>query len=92
MDTSTSHDHALGIHHHRTEEMEKSMDEEDHFHKTIMQKKPKLDLKVHKSTPTVVQACDSKRPEQFHRGVLFVIFKNFLYITNILIYFFFVIS
>lgn len=48
------------------------MDEEDIFHKNVMQKKPKLDQRIHKSTPTVVQAglCDSKRPaDQFQRGV-----------------------
>lgn len=78
MSTSTSHDHTLGIHHHQTEEMEKPMDEEDHFHKILMQKKPKLDLKIHKSTPTVVQVglCDSKRPDQFQRGVLICTFLN----------------
>lgn len=48
------------------------MDDEDNFHKTLMQKKPKLDPRIHKSTPTVVQAglCDSKRlTDQLHRGV-----------------------
>lgn len=45
--------------------------EEDHFHKTLIQKKQKLDPKMHKSTP-VVQAglYDSKRPaDHFQRGV-----------------------
>lgn len=52
------------------------MDEEDHFNKTLIQKKPKLDLKIHKSTPTVVQVglCDSKRLDQFQRGVLIYTF------------------
>lgn len=69
--TSTSRDHALGIH-LRTEEMDKPMDEEDVFLKNLMQKKPKLDQRIHKSTPNVVQAglYDSKRlTDQFQRGV-----------------------
>jgi hypothetical protein len=48
------------------------MDEEDNFHKTIMQKKQKLDSRIHKSTPTIIQSdlSDSKRPtDQFQRGV-----------------------
>lgn len=49
------------------------MDEEDHFHKNLLQKKPKIDQRTHKSTPTVVQDgfCNSKRPmaDQFQRGV-----------------------
>lgn len=64
--------------HLRTEEMEKVMDEEDNFHKTVMQKKQKLDPRIHKSTPTVVQAglCDSKRPtDQFQRGVIIYFLK-----------------
>jgi len=68
--TSTSRDTTLGIH-HRTEEMEKLMDEEDIFHKTLMQKKPKLDPRIHKLTPTIIQndLCDSKRPaDHFQRG------------------------
>lgn len=56
----------------RVEEMEKPMDEEDNFHKTLMQKKPKLD-RIHKSTPVVSQGevlDSSKRPpEYFHRTV-----------------------
>lgn len=69
--TSSSHDHALGAH-YRSEEIEKPMDEEDNFHKTIMQKKQKLDSRVHKSTSTIIQSdlSDSKRPtDQFQRGV-----------------------
>lgn len=53
------------------------MDEEDHFHKNFIQKKPKLEQKILKSTPTVVQAglCDSKRPtDQFQRGVSIYLF------------------
>lgn len=48
------------------------MDEEDIFHKTLMQKKPKLDPRIHKLTPTIIQndLCDSKRPaDHFQRGV-----------------------
>lgn len=69
--TSSSHDHALGIH-YRSEEIEKPMDEEDTFHKIMMQKKQKLDSRIHKSTPTIIQSelSDSKRPiDQFIRGV-----------------------
>lgn len=75
--TSTGRDQALSIH-HRSEEMEKPMEEEDSFHKTLMQKKQKLDPRIHKSTPTVVQAgvCDSKRPiDQFQRGVFIIYTK-----------------
>jgi len=76
--TSTSRDHALSAHHHhRTEEMEKQMDDEDIFHKNVVPKKPKLETKIQKSAPThVVQAgiCDSKRTaDQFQRGVLIYI-------------------
>lgn len=89
MGTSTSHDHALGIHHHRTEEMEKPMEEEDHFHKILVQKKQKLDPKIHKSTPTVVQGglCDSKRhADHFQRGVRYFV-TTFCYVTNYLFFF-----
>jgi len=68
--TSSSHDHTLNVH-YRSEEIEKPMDEEDNFHKTIMQKKQKLDSRIHKSTPTIIQSdlSDSKRPtDQFQRG------------------------
>lgn len=68
---STSCEHTLGGIHLRADDMEKHLDEED-FPKTLIQKKPKLDPRIHKSTPTVVPArlCDSKRPiDQFHRGV-----------------------
>ncbi|XP_050435910.1 ribosomal protein S6 kinase beta-2-like isoform X1 [Adelges cooleyi] len=69
--TSSSRDHVINSHHRTDESMVKSMEEEDHFHKTVMQKKPKLDPRIHKSTPTIVQAgcCDSKKPaDQFHKG------------------------
>lgn len=50
------------------------MDEEDHFHKNLLQKKTKFDQRIHRSTPTVVQAgfSNSKRPiaDQFQRGVI----------------------
>ncbi|VVC34636.1 Protein kinase, ATP binding site,AGC-kinase, C-terminal,Protein kinase domain,Serine/threonine-protein [Cinara cedri] len=69
---STSCEHTSGGIHLRTEDMEKHLDEEDHFPKTLLQKKQKLDPRIHKSTPTVVPAarlCDSKRPiDQFYRG------------------------
>lgn len=47
--------------------------EEDIFHKTSMQKKPKLD-RIHKSTPVVVQtelfdSANKRLTDQFHRGV-----------------------
>lgn len=79
---STSYEHTLGNLggiHHRTEDIEKHLDEEDHFSKTLIQKKQKLDPRIHKSTPTVVPArlCDSKRPfDQFNnRGVPIYIYK-----------------
>jgi len=73
--TSTSREHALNAHqHNRTEEMEKQMDDEDIFHKNVMPKKPKLEMRIQKSTPTpVIQSgiYDSRRPvDQFQRGVL----------------------
>lgn len=60
------------------------MEEEDNFHKTITQKKQKLDPRIHRSTPTVVPAslCDSKRPiDHFHRGV-FIISEFVFHIFN----------
>lgn len=90
MGTSTSRDHTLGIHHHRMEEIEKPMEEEDYFHKTLIQKKQKLDPKTHKSTPTMVQVglCDSKRPDHFQRGVIYFVMSNeALYVNKFLFYF-----
>lgn len=50
------------------------MDDEDIFHKNVMPKKPKLEMRIQKSSPTpVIQTaiCDSRRPiDQFQRGVL----------------------
>lgn len=54
------------------------MDEEDHFHKNFIQKKPKLEQKILKSTPQATELNDSKRhTDQFQRGVY-----RYLHLTN----------
>lgn len=96
--TSTSRDSTQGTY-HRTEEMDKQMEDEDIYHKTSMQKKPKLD-RIHKSTPIVGQSevfDPAKRPtDHFCRGVWtflkYLIVHGFWLVVNlcmcVYIYFF----